>query len=281
MQPIMIFSLIFMIIIVTVHCADERKPHHHQGILKPYSGEHIPYTITKEDVEKLGKGGFVTQLTREGKSGRGTIIQDVDAPPHVCMDRIRDLKNYKKVVPNLKSITNIEVTKEADGSEVITSKWNVGVSLVGFTYFLKLRYDAKYNTYSWTLDYSKSSDFDDNTGFWQVLPHPDKGPDHTRVVYSTEVKLFNWIPEFVVTFLTKTALISSTEWVKRESEKVQKTGKTLDGGPTESSPFPSPDISSCFSTPDDGGQKYDPSCARAGPLKGGKDEGSTDSEGEL
>jgi hypothetical protein len=29
----------------------------------------------------------------------------------------------------------------------------------------------------------------------------------TRVLYSTEVKLFPWIPEFVVNFLTKTALL--------------------------------------------------------------------------
>jgi hypothetical protein len=29
----------------------------------------------------------------------------------------------------------------------------------------------------------------------------------SRVLYSTEVKLFPWIPEFVITFLTKTALI--------------------------------------------------------------------------
>lgn len=42
----------------------------------------------------------------------------------------------------------------------------------------------------------------------------------TRVLYSTEVKLYPWIPEFVVTFLTKTALIESTTWVRRESEKV-------------------------------------------------------------
>ena len=279
------WTLIFVVLglqLLLVLGADEKKPHHHQGILKPYTGEHIPYTISKNDVEKLSKGEFVTQLTREGKSGRGIIIQDVEAPPHVCMDRIRDLKNYPKVVPNLKSITNIEVTKEADGSEIITSKWNVGVSLVGFTYFLKLRYDARYNTFSWTLDYSKTSDFDDNIGFWQVLPHPEKGPEHTRVVYATEVKLFNWIPEFVVTFLTKTALISSTEWVKKHSERVQQTGKTLDGGPTQSSPFPSPDLSSCFVVTEDGGQTYDPSCAKADVITdSGSDQGVTDSEDEL
>ena len=56
--------------------------------------------------------------------------------------------------------------------------------------------------------------------------------------------------------------------MKRESEKVQKTGKTLDGGPTESKPFPSPDLSSCFIKTEDGGQRYDPSCAEAGPVGG-------------
>jgi hypothetical protein len=263
MTSLLAFVLIVSVSITLVLAASDKKAHHHTGILTPYTGEHIPYSITKEEVEKLSKGGHVTKLSREGKSGRGVIIQDVGAPPHVCMDRIRDLKNYKKVVPNLKSIDNIVVTKEADGTEIITSKWNVGVSLVGFTYFLKLRYDAKHNTYSWTLDYSKSSDFDDNTGFWQVLPHPQKGPDFARVVYSTEVKLFNWVPEFVVTFLTKTALISSTEWVKKESEKVHKTGKTLDGGPTESAPFPFPDLSPCFiKDSETGGERYDPTLAK-------------------
>lgn len=29
----------------------------------------------------------------------------------------------------------------------------------------------------------------------------------SRVVYSTEVKVPSWIPEFVLTFLTKTALV--------------------------------------------------------------------------
>jgi hypothetical protein len=36
------------------------------------------------------------------------------------------------------------------------------------------------------------------------------------------VKLFPWIPEFIVNFLTKTALVQSTTWVKRESELEEK-----------------------------------------------------------
>lgn len=42
--------------------------------------------------------------TRDGKSGRGVVIQDIQATPDICLDRISDLKNYHKMVPNVKSI---------------------------------------------------------------------------------------------------------------------------------------------------------------------------------
>lgn len=66
---------------------------------------------------------------------------------------------------------------------------------LSFQYFLRLTHEPKYNTLTWTLDYSKSSDFgglfsgrltsittdrfavldlDDNVGHWQVMPHPSK-----------------------------------------------------------------------------------------------------------
>ena len=41
----------------------------------------------------------VVIITRDGKSGRGTIIQDINASPDICMDRITDLGNYYKMVP--------------------------------------------------------------------------------------------------------------------------------------------------------------------------------------
>ncbi len=40
---------------------------------------------------------FFTERT--GQSGRGFVLQDVYASPEECMDRIRDLANYPKMVP--------------------------------------------------------------------------------------------------------------------------------------------------------------------------------------
>jgi Polyketide cyclase / dehydrase and lipid transport len=254
--------------------ADKNKPHGHRGVLEPYDGHHIPYTISQEQNAKLDAGEYATILTRAGKSGRGVIIQDVHAPPNVCMDRIRDLANYHKMVPNLKSIEISNEVKHPNGTVTTRAKFNVGISLVGFGYYLILTFEPRYNTYTWTLDYDYNSDFDDNTGHWQVVPHPAK-EGWSRVLYSTEVKLFPWIPEFVgasltnsflffqteliltppllshaptppitVTFLTKTALISSTTWVKRESEKIAASGKNL------GTPIVLPDLRSCFSAND-------------------------------
>lgn len=39
---------------------------------------------------------------RSGKDGRGLVIQDIDASPVTCMEQIRALGNYKKVVPKSK-----------------------------------------------------------------------------------------------------------------------------------------------------------------------------------
>ena len=37
---------------------------------------------------------------RNGKSGGAIVLQDVNAPPNLCMDRIRDLGFYHKVLPS-------------------------------------------------------------------------------------------------------------------------------------------------------------------------------------
>ena len=49
------------------------------------------------------------------------------------------------------------------------------------------------------------------------MKHPTKA-GWTRVLYSTNVKLFPWIPNIIVNFITSKALVESTTWVKKESE---------------------------------------------------------------
>lgn len=48
---------------------------------------------------------------RAGKSGRGVVIQDINASATICMERIRDLEKYTKVVPHVKKVDIYENKK--------------------------------------------------------------------------------------------------------------------------------------------------------------------------
>ena len=54
------------------------------------------------------------------------------------------------------------------------------------------------------------------------MNHPSKS-GWSRILYSTEVGLASWVPSFVVNYLTKTALLDSTAWVKEVSEAAART----------------------------------------------------------
>jgi hypothetical protein len=41
---------------------------------------------------------------RDGKSGRGVVVQDVHASPKITMNKIKDLANYPKYVSAVKSV---------------------------------------------------------------------------------------------------------------------------------------------------------------------------------
>ena len=152
-------SVFLCLNVLTSFGASKAKPHTHQGVLEPYDGKHIPYTLTKEQNALLNDGKPVTINQRNGKSGRGIVIQDIHAPPHVCLSKISDLPNYSKMVPNVKSIEIYDSETFPDGSTETGAMFKVGVSIVTFGYYLRLKYDPSYMTYTWTLDYQYNSDF--------------------------------------------------------------------------------------------------------------------------
>jgi hypothetical protein len=98
------------------------------------------------------------------------------------------------------------------------AQFDVRVLGLGFRYFIDCTRNEHHKTYTWMLDYSKTSDLDDNVGHWQVMQHPAK-QGWSRVLYSTDVRLPAWMPGVVVNILTKTAILESTQWVKQVSQE--------------------------------------------------------------
>jgi hypothetical protein len=90
--------LLFSSVLTLCQSSTMKKPHGHQGVLESYDGSIIPMNVTPEQESKLDKGDYVSFNERVGKSGRGVVIQDVEATPTVCMSKIRDLANYATMV---------------------------------------------------------------------------------------------------------------------------------------------------------------------------------------
>ena len=89
--------------------------------------------------------------------------------------------------------------------------------IVQYTSYYDHTFSPERDSMTWTLDYDKTSDFDDVSGHWHLEDHPSR-PQCTRVFYACDIQLKGSVPKPVVNFLSKTALKTATGWVKKESE---------------------------------------------------------------
>lgn len=95
----------------------------------------------------------------------------------------------------------------------------VGFPMLKLEFFVRhFLYIEHHKSLTWTLDYTKESDFDDSCGYWYIIPHPDDPEGKTRLYYSVQVSMFDWVPKFVVDFMSSKALTDATAWVKKYSE---------------------------------------------------------------
>lgn len=173
---------------------------------------------------------YQTQI-QSGTGGRGLVVQDVNAPTDIVWGKILDYDNYAKMVPKTVESKNYKVEKIKPAkknhlSQIIYTRMKVGFPMLKLEFFIKHFYYPALNSLTWTLDYSKKSDFNDSCGYWYVIPHPDN-KSMTRLYYSVEVSMFDWVPKFVVDFMSTKALTDATAWVKKFSElEFEKMGGT-------------------------------------------------------
>lgn len=225
MKLFLLFSLLIIaahLQQVVVEASSFTEPHDHQGIVSPFTPGDPKIPLNKKALEILASGKPYQTQIQSGSGGRGLVVQDVDAPTDVVWGRILDYDNYAKMVPktveskNYK-VQNVKPTKKDPLSQIIYTRMKVGFPVLKLEFFVKHLYYPELNSLTWTLDYSKKSDFNDSCGFWFVIPHPDDD-QRTRLFYSVEVSMFDWIPKFVVDFMSTKALTDATAWVKKYSE---------------------------------------------------------------
>lgn len=215
--PAILVSTMLLLLSPPGVCSGAAGPHPHQGVVPPFQAGDPKVKLDKHALHVLEHGHpYSTQIESE-TGGRGLVVQDVKAPTNIVWERILDYNNYNKMVPKTMESQNYKVEHHRHGAQTIFTRMKVGFPMVKLQFFVKHLYEPQQNSLTWTLDYSKKSDFDDSCGYWYVVSHPDN-PEWSRVYYSVEVSMFDWVPSFVVNFMSKQALTEATGWVKKFSE---------------------------------------------------------------
>jgi hypothetical protein len=119
----------------------------------------------------------------------------------------RKTENQARYLPDLES--NKLVSRDAKGDQV-----DFHVSLLGISIDYRIHhvYDDANCQLSWGLDPSYDNDMKRVDGFWHLYKYDDT---HTLGRYGTQVEVMSFIPEFVMTRLTRSNLPVNMEAVKK------------------------------------------------------------------
>lgn len=245
--------LAFVLIVGTIlapfaDASNFNKPHSHTGKVEPFQPGDPKINLDGKALGVLETGKpYQTQVVTPDGGGTALVVQDVNAPTHVVWGRILDYDNYASMVPKTIDAKNYNIIEHTPTKannfleKEIFTRMKVGFPVLKLEFFVRhFVHIQHHKSLTWTLDYTKESDFDESCGFWFIIPHPDD-PDKTRLYYSVKVGMFDWVPKFVVDFMSTKALTDATAWVKKYSESewadivAKGGGRKSEGASTEGS----------------------------------------------
>ena len=198
--------------------ADANQPHPHQGILRPYDPGPLGIVLDEDQIKRLGEGKLVRMtIENEDTGGTGIGIMDIEAPTDTVWSRITGFEHYPEWVGPVKFC---EVYAQSGD----TTRTHVKVSgfLYSYEYFLINVFWPEHDQLIWTLDYDRTSEFDDCVGAWFVEAHPEK-EGWSRAWFTSDLKLNSPIPGFLMGWVKKKGIKDAISWVKEQSEAAMET----------------------------------------------------------
>jgi hypothetical protein len=193
------------------YAADPNQPHPHQGIAPRIQGTPQGATLTDADKAILQQGRPVEKTIQYDGGGRGVAIQWVQAPVSDIWAVILSFGKYPAWVDGVKSCT---LYRQGNGHYYVD--FVIGKFGITKQYYIDHVLNKSQGYLSWTLDYSRLSDFDDSTGYW-LVKSIQEDPPLTQVEYSVDLRLAG-VPDFLAKYLTRDALTTATSWVKKQAE---------------------------------------------------------------
>ena len=192
--------------------ADPGTPHPHR-LLKPIRTKPVALTLTAAERARVEADEPIVRSRKNDGGGSGEAVQYIHAPASVVWDVILDYPRYPERVDN---VVSAKVYEKSGTTLYVDMK----SSIVGFknVIYSKNEIHRDQGWMAWTLDYRRTSDVKDLTGYWRVEQIRDN-PPLTRVDHATNLAI-SGVTGFVVKYLTEQSHVDGTAWVKASAEKL-------------------------------------------------------------
>jgi len=192
--------------------ADPGAPHP-QKLLPPITTKPVALSLTSAETARVEADKPVVRSRKHDGGGSGEAVQYIHAPASVVWDVILDYPRYPERVD---SVVSAKVY-ERSGTTLYVDMQS---SIMGFknVIYSENAVHRDQGWMAWTLDYRRTSDVKDLTGYWRVEQIRDN-PPLTRVDHATNLAI-SGVPGFVVNYLTEQSLVDGTAWVKASAEKL-------------------------------------------------------------
>ena len=217
-----------LVFLASVSGDDPTQPHMHQGVFRrlkigPPKNAGLKPPSAKLLTEKVGA---VIPLKVSAQSPKGsmrcTSIQDVRVPASAVWDLLLDFPNYPRFVKGINTCKPYSRRRTVTGGKIVNAKYTVNVGpAFKINYYLEHQYEPLKNCMTWHLDYSRRSDLFDSVGYWYVEP---RGPELSRVYYTTDSLLPSWIPTPVRKAATRIAMQAATAQLEPACQEVMRRG---------------------------------------------------------
>lgn len=159
--------------------------------------------LSPQDLEKLKKGDVVIKTgyrapgAPEEMGSQIAAIVQVKAPIERVWSILSDWKNYERIIPNVQEVKLIE---EEENRFLLY--FNLSFSVKSIEYYLNYYFFKDKNLVTFQLDKNKKNDFKQFHGYFKFDPVPDN-PERVQVVYSVDVELGKYFPEFIKSYFAK------------------------------------------------------------------------------
>mmetsp|Transcript_133200 Transcript_133200/g.297216 ORF Transcript_133200/g.297216 Transcript_133200/m.297216 type:complete len:338 (+) Transcript_133200:110-1123(+) len=176
-------------------------------------------SLTEAEHQQLRMGGQVQKQERDGHTGWGFVVMDVDAPPSTILGCLEAFQAYPGMIPVVRQAEVVSRGRNADGT--VTARCNYRVSKFWLSISAVHHVDLAGGLVRFDLDPDVSGMvLREASGFWHVTPSPEGGSGRSRVWLRVGLRASSFLPHALVDYAAERALRRATTWLRPHVEQL-------------------------------------------------------------